>query len=131
MPVLAHIANRLIYSMNDTEHQDGEFASVVWDTPEDAPSGSGARTGTLAGEEDGYTVHQEQNEGSSSSQQPPQRPGGGESSRRASGSANVRASTSKERDGRYFIEAVVSDPLKKLEGTKEAFISYAVKGEVR
>lgn len=33
--------------------------------------------------------------------------------------------------GRYWIKATVTEPVKMLEGTKDAYVAYNVKGEVR
>lgn len=112
--------------MNDDGH-DGDFASVVWDTPVASDASAPQRDQSATSPSDG---------GPSSGL-----------ARRASGNAASNASTgtsgeqhapdaaARERDaqnaGRYWIKLSAGEPTKMLEGTKDAYVSYNVKGEVR
>ena len=107
---------------------DGEFASVVWDTTDTAPSGSS-------------TSHQQNVEnpldhGRRDDAQPSTSTAAGvvdAASRRRSTSSGPSSATRNQHDkadGRYFVQASVVEPQKMLENTKDAYVSYGIRGEV-
>jgi len=122
--------------MMTDQSNDGEFASVVWDTPDEAQKQGDAASNPL----DSATTSSAAAGGTTADH----RSEGGEMARRSShgdsgpsgvpipgGSASAGPSSSSgAAAGRYYIKATVGDPTKMLEGTKDAFITYMVKGEV-
>ena len=108
--------------MNDQDN-DGEFASVIWDTPE------GARDGK--GQDASSAIESSPRRHISAAQNPA---GDGSSGYELNGDSSLstgNAVPSSSASGRYWIKATVGDAVKMLEGTKDAFVSYTVKGEVR
>lgn len=137
-----------------SEHDnDGEFASVVWDTPEDANQSASSRNAEPSTSASGARGN---GASSASSSSPAAAVAGGDSNYNAAGtssstpaashqlhragstSSNAAAATSagpagtaESSTGRYWIKASVVEPVKMLEGTKDAYVAYNVKGEVR
>lgn len=135
-----------------SEHDnDGEFASVVWDTPEAAnqsaaarknhsSSGAGEPSSSTSGEavttantDQDYTsshgigTSSLQRAGSTASNNAAAAGIGGASHADAGGAGG---SGSGSNTGRYWVKASVVEPVKMLEGTKDAYVAYNVKGEV-
>ncbi|KAK9894591.1 hypothetical protein P389DRAFT_98607 [Cystobasidium minutum MCA 4210] len=134
-----------------SEHDnDGEFASVVWDTPEAAnqsaaarknhsSSGAGEPSSSTSGEavttantDQDYTsshgigTSSLQRAGSTASNNAAAAGIGGASHADAGGAGG---SGSGSNTGRYWVKASVVEPVKMLEGTKDAYVAYNVKGE--
>ena len=118
--------------MNDDGH-DGDFASVVWDTPASEPSSAqrdqhGSSTGQGEGPSSGSLARRASRSGSAAPRD------ASEPQQHSNDGSGVRRSPSKERDvqnaGRYWIKLSAGEPTKMLEGTKDAYVSYLVKGEV-
>lgn len=115
--------------MAEHDHNEG-FASVAWDRETDGgPFGSSA----LAAGADGHlndgvasTSHQAGTSGSGSSSNA----GRLASTGRRTSSTGPAARQQQDTDGRYYIKAGVRDPLKMHENTKDAYVSYCIKGEV-
>ncbi|KAL7003952.1 intercellular trafficking and secretion [Cystobasidiomycetes sp. EMM_F5] len=114
--------------MAEHDHNEG-FASVAWDRETDGgPFGSSA----LAAGADGHlndgvasTSHQAGTSGSGSSSNA----GRLASTGRRTSSTGPAARQQQDTDGRYYIKAGVRDPLKMHENTKDAYVSYCIKGE--
>lgn len=115
--------------MTDDAH-DGDFASVVWDTPAEDPSSANAqRDGTQRGEgpSSGLARRASGTAGHSAA-------AGGARGAEQQQQIGIARSPSTERDaqnaGRYWIKLSAGEPTKMLENTKDAYVSYLVKGEV-
>lgn len=155
--LLLHHDDKLTPNMMSEHDNDGEFASVVWDTPDAAnksanagghgdnggeqpPSSStGGTTGGAGAGTTSNADHQDYTQSTSSSAHMMHRAGStashhtttttGASAGHASGAAAAAGDASGS--GRYWIKASVIEPVKMLEGTKDAYVAYNVKGEVR
>lgn len=130
-----------------SEHDnDGEFASVVWDTPETANKAAGGAAeassstggagalgalggGTEQGGENTSHGHTLPTSSTSTLHRGASQSSTGYNADRAE--APTSASTNNDTAaGRYWIKASVGDAVKMLEGTKDAYVAYNVKGEV-
>lgn len=148
--MLLHHDDKLTPNMMSEHDNDGEFASVVWDTPDAAnksanagghgdnggehlPSSStGGTTGAGAGAD-----HQDYTQSTSSSSSHMMHRAGSTASHHttttgaSAGHAGAAAAAGDASgSGRYWIKASVVEPVKMLEGTKDAYVAYNVKGEV-
>jgi sorting nexin-4 len=107
------------------EHNDADFASVMWDTPADnKPSSSSSAAAAVQNQPS--PLDRRPSSSSYRNNAAPGQQGPGNSSSGNDGLPQPPISA----NGRYWIKASVSEPVKMLEGTKDAFISYSVTGEV-
>jgi hypothetical protein len=137
-----------------SEHdQDGEFASVVWDTSDDAKQSAATVKASTSGAADRgegsssnavcgiNSSNGAQGQGRRTSYNNDANENGNNttsnnmnrvasSSSRMGGTATGSDSHAHAQSGRYWVRATVAEPVKMLEGTKDAYIAYTVKGEV-
>lgn len=110
--------------MNDDGH-DGDFASVVWDTPASGGPSSNEPQRDQRATSPSEGGPSSMRRASASGPSAASNAGGAAAQAGDASGANANASA-----GRYWIKLSAGEPTKMLEGTKDAYVSYAVKGEV-
>ena len=125
------------------EGNEGDFASVIWDKEpsgydsqaagplQQRHSGDAAAAGASGGASHGSTGDGGLARRASSSGANRTGSAGPDGAEGGSAAGPSSSSSDAQSQGRYAIRITVSEPVKMLEGTKDAYISYRVKGEVR
>ena len=108
--------------MMNEQDNDGEFASVLWDTPDFANRQNQEGNAHIESSRHRQLQASHGVDGDSS-----------QMDRRASGllpPSTPNGAPGSSASGRYWIKAGLGEAVKMLEGTKDAFVSYSVLGEV-